>query len=129
MRSVQDTKYILNGVTGTGAGSAMLVEDFRFLILALDTADSANCTIKVQGSISHDEPNWAASQAHDNQWDYVQIHDYEDASAIDGDTGIALAGTDDHRLFHVNTDGLRWLNVIVTTRSAGTIYAQVKAFN
>jgi hypothetical protein len=90
-------------------------------MIALDTETSANLTVKFQGSFSKTMPDFAAAQTVSNQWDYIQIKDLEDGSAIDGDTGIAPAGTDDHRHFAINTDGLNWLCAVVTARAAGSV--------
>ena len=128
--------------TGTGThtftmhdiGKNILVENFRHCILALDGFASANMTIKVVGSIgksptSDDCPDFSAAQAYDNAWDYIEIVDLEDGGIIDGDTGVAQAGTNDHRLFELNINGLKWINVIITAWSAGNITAKVKMFN
>lgn len=119
-----DTIKILDAKATTGAGDGQLVTDFTNLILALDTASSANLTVKFQGSISDTEPDWTAAQSATNQWDYVQVKDLEDGSSLDGDNGFVVSGTDDHRMFEVNTNRLKWFNAIVTARAAGSVTAQ-----
>ena len=116
-------KKILDAVVAVGAGNAINVGDLRNLVLALNTTGLTNATIKIQGSIQIDEPVWTDAQSADNIWDYIQVRDLEDASAIDGDVGFVLAGTDDNRLVAINTDHLVWVNVRVTARSAGAITA------
>ena len=37
--------------------------------------------------------------------------DLQSGAAIDGDTGVAVAGTDDFRIFEANINGLKWLKV------------------
>ncbi len=125
MRSVTRLGKILNAAAANGAGNAILVESFRIIILSLDTAASANMVIHIQGSIQETQPTWGSSQSATNQWDYVQIKDLEDGSAIDGDTGITFAGSDDHRQFEVNVNGLRWLNAIISSYTIGS--AQIVA--
>lgn len=120
MRNIARFENIFSASGADGAGHAALVESFRDLVLALDTADDANMTIKFQGSISEVEPNWGAAQSVTNQWDYVLVVDLEDGSKIEGDTGIAFAGTDDHRQFEVNVNGLRWFNAIISSYVAGS---------
>lgn len=119
---------ILNAAAANGIGSAQQVEDFRHLVLALDTAGSAQLVVKIQGSIQEDMPTFSAAQSPTNQWDYIEIKDLEDGTAIDGDTGLTLAGSDDHRMFEVNTNGLRWINAIVSSYTAGSITLQLKPF-
>lgn len=118
-------KKILDAVVATGAGVAINVGDLRNLVLALNTTGLTDATIKIQGSIQQDEPNWTGAQSADNIWDYIQLRDLEDASAIDGDTGIVLAGAADNRLLAVNTDHLVWVNVRVTAWAVGEINASL----
>ena len=128
--------------TGTGThtftmhdiGRNILVENFRHCIVSFDGSSSANMTVKFQGSIGKsttdsDAPDFSATQAYNNHWDYVEVMDLEDGAAIDGDTGIPQAGTSDHRHFELNINGLRWINAIVTAWSAGATTIRVRLFN
>lgn len=128
MRRVTPEMPMLTAKDATGSGNAILVEDFIHIILAIHTASSANLTVKVQGSTQDEQPTWGSAQSPTNKWDYIQLKDLEDAAAIDGDTGFAVAGTDDNRLFEVNVNGLKWLNLIVTARAAGSVTATAKGF-
>lgn len=112
-----------------GAGNAILVDDFRHCVIAVHTANSANGTLKFAGSIAEDAPNFAAAQSAANSYDFIEVKDLEDGSAIDGDTGIAPAGTDDHRLFEANINGIRWLNARITAISAGDFTVTVRLYN
>ncbi len=135
MRHYTNTHYVLNaanavkGAASNGNGMFMEVSDFRHLILALDTTGSATATIKVQGSISETAPDFTAAQSQSNQWGYIQAIDLADQSVVNGATGFVLTGTDTDRLLEINTNGLKWINVIVTAYTQGTIYAQIKPFN
>ena len=73
-------------------------------------------------------PDFSASQGVNNQWDYVEIVDLEDGAIIDGDTGVVLAGTDDHRHFEANISGARWICATITAYTAGAWTVQVKPF-
>lgn len=135
MRIFQEGFKILNAANSTsgagvlGKGVPMKVEDFRHLMLHIATAGTATLTVKVQGSIADDAPDFTAASSVANPWSYVQIKDYLDASAIDGGTGVSAAGSDVSRLFEVNTNGLVWLNVIVTAFTGGTVTALAKVIN
>jgi len=115
--------------TGTGThtftmhdiGKSIFVGDLKHVELSIDTAGNAAMTIKVQTSIAEDCPDFSAAQAYDNSWDYAQMVDLEDGSPIDGDTGITFTGTDDHRHVEVNINMQRWLNVIISDWTAGTV--------
>ena len=102
-------------------GLAHMVQGFDKLFLQLGTASSCNATVKIQGSWSKDKPDFSAAQTVANHWDYVDVIDLEDGASIDGDTGVAMAGTDDFRNFEVNAGGVRWLCATITARSAGTL--------
>lgn len=119
---------ILDAKAATGIGNIINVRDFRYAVITVNTASSANLTAKVQGAISETPPTFTSAAAVGNAWDYVQLKDLEDASTIDGDTGFAVAGTDDQRIFEVNVNGLEWLTMNVTARSAGSVTAVIKLF-
>lgn len=115
-------------------GRNILVEDFRHCIISFNGSSDANMTVKFQGSIGDSTtdnaaPDFSAAQAYNNQWDYIEVIDLEDGSAIDGDTGVAQTGTNDHRMFEMNINGLRWINAIVTAWSAGATTIRVRLFN
>lgn len=118
--SRQTQKYtILDAASSMGSGKSILVDDFKHIELSLNTSGSAQGTIKVAGSMAEDAPDFDSAQSPDNPFDYVEIVDLKDGSLIDGDTGITLSGTDDNRLLQVNTDGLRWVTVKITSYTAG----------
>jgi len=126
---MRDYKWytVLNAKGATGVGLAIQVRDFRHLIVAIGTASSANLTVKCQGSIQDTVPDFAAAQSASNMWDYMELVDYQSDAKIAGDTGISFAGTDDFRLFEVNTNGLEWLNFRVTAYAAGNITVKLMA--
>lgn len=128
-RAAQDLKKVLDNVAGTANGAPMLVIDYRHIELALDTANSASMTIKVQGSIQATKPDFSSAQSATNQWSYIQLIDLADQSTIAGATGVVLTGTDAHRLFEVNTNGLVWVSAVVTAYSAGNATVQVMPVN
>lgn len=98
-------------------GRSIFVEDFQHITLAFDTKNSANLTLKFVGSFQEIPPNWYAAQSETNQFDVVDVIDYEDGASIDGDTGIAPSGTDDHRHLEANVSGLRWISAIIPAAS------------
>lgn len=129
MRQTSSLEKLLDKAQENGAGKAVLVQDYRDLVLALDTSGTSTLTVKFQGSIQEDEPNWEGAQSADNQWDYVQIKDLEDGSSLAGDTGVAISASDDHRVFEANTNGLRWLNAIISGYTGGEATVALRAFN
>jgi len=119
--------------TGTGThtfhlkGKAIFTDGFEHLELGVNTANSANLTIKFQVSYQDDAPDFNAVQSPTNQWEYVDIVDTQNKSSIDGDTGLSPAGSDDNRHFAVNKDNVRWFSAIITSWTAGTVDVNLKA--
>lgn len=113
----------------TGVSNVIYVDDFANALIAIDTDNSANLTVKVCGSIADDAPDFSAAKSPSNSYEFIQVKDYEDGSSIDGDTGFSVSGTDDNRLFEVNTNALRWLALRVTARSAGDVTAKLRVYN
>lgn len=120
---------MLSAAAATGTGLAMDVAAFRHLMLEINTANSANFTLKVQGSLATTKPDFTASSTPTNPWTYLQVIDLADQSTVNGATGISSAGTDISRQVEVNVNGQRWLNVIVTAYSAGNITVLGMTFN
>lgn len=134
-------------ITDTGTGTHTFTEhdigrnincrDYRHAIFSFNTASNANLTLKFVGAVAdasdsdsiYDCPDFSATQSNTNAWDYIEVLDLESGTAIDGDTGISPAGSDDHRLFQANVDALDYLNCILTVWSAGDVTVTVKLYN
>ena len=113
----------------TGVGNIPMCEDFTHAIVSVHTTDSTNCTLKFAGSIAEETPNFAAGQSPTNSYEFVQAKDLEDGSTLDGDTGLVLSGTDDNRLFEINTNALRFITARITAISAGAVTVKVRLYN
>jgi hypothetical protein len=129
MREYTDLNNIFSAKAATGTGTAILVKDFRHILLQFGSASSANLTVKFQGSFSEVMPDFSAAQSVANHWDYIASYDLQSSSLIAGDTGIALTGTDDFRNLMINTDGLVWVCATITARSAGSLTLKVLGMN
>jgi hypothetical protein len=127
--------------TGAGAGSSgvvvlapkiLYVSDWRNIILSVATSGSLNATFKVAGSLgkpvvlptdksSEDTPNFGATQSASNPYTFIQIINLDTAAAVNGVTGVTSAGSDLNNTYEVNTNGLKYLTLVLTAWSAGTI--------
>lgn len=120
--------------TGTGThtyhlkGRVLNVADYRYVSVAIATSGSGNMTAKCQGSVAKTKPDFNAAQSISNHWDYIGMVDLQSGSVVGGDTGFAVTGTDDIRLFEINANGLRWLAFNLTAWSAGKIAIKVTPF-
>lgn len=129
MDTQEEIKIFNAAAATTTAGTAQLVENFRHVALTLATSGNANFTIKFQISNSREKPDFAAARSITNRWEYVEVKDLQNNDAIDGDTGVAFAGTDDVRMFEINTNGQRWVSASITAYAAGAISLWSKPFN
>lgn len=118
---------ILDAVATTATGNKIDVKDFQHITISFATASSANLTVKFQGSIQEDV-DFSSARSATNAWDYIEVIDLQDGAAIDGDTGIACAGTDDFRMLQLNINGLTKISATVTARSAGSVTLKCVAF-
>ena len=129
MRQVSPVVTILNAKGATGTGVKMDVQDFKYLVMSFATASSGNLTVKFQGSISETAPDFSSAQSSTNVWDYIDVTDLQSFASVDGDTGVAVTGTDDVRQFQASTNGLKWLCATVTARSAGNVTVTARGFS
>jgi len=122
---------VLDAKWATGVWANILAEDFWNVVFSFATdgwADAA-LTVKFQWSIQETAPDFSAAQSVTNQWDYIEVIDLEDGSAIDWDTWIAVATADDYRLLEANINALKWVNARVTARTAWEVTVKAKLFN
>jgi len=129
MRNYAGEFTIINAKTTTGIGNNFYVKDFRHIVVTINSAGNANLTVKAAGAISDTAPDFSAAQSPTNRYDFINMRDYEDNSKIDGDDGLVLTGTDDNRMFELNTNGLTWINFRITAISAGNVTVKGVAFN
>ncbi len=114
--------------TGTGTqtfhlkGKAIYVGDYEAIGVHLTFGSTPTMTIKFQGSVDQDAPDFNAAQSITNLWDYIEVIDRQtSATPLTGDTGIACSGTADNRIFEINTKCLNWVTVAVTAFTQGTL--------
>lgn len=137
---VNANTFSLDDSTGNGVGintgcwakianAGVYTGDAETVAIAFDTANSGAFTFKAVASDQDTPPDWAAAQSASNQYDFVDIIDIEDGASIDGDTGVVVAGTDDHRRFEINTNGARWMWMLPTAGTAGDATIKFTLFN
>jgi len=133
--------------SGAGAGASglavvapkiVLTEGFSNIVLHVNTASSGSMTFKFAGSMgknradadSHgDTPNFGATVSDTNPYGFVAAINLEDGAQIEGDTGLAPAGTDITRLLEVNTNALKYFTVIPTAWTAGALTVKAQLSN
>lgn len=130
-------------VAGSGAGAGasgivvkappiLNVENFRNIILQVNTAGTATTTMKVAGSLGkpnaqaltsprYDYPNFGATVIPANPYTFLQIIDLDTAAAVNGVTGIAVTGTDIGKQYEINVNAQKYATVFPISWSAGAI--------
>ena len=127
MRRISDHTTLIAG-SATSISPGWRVSDYRNIILQISGSASANLKVFVKGAIGRggaydSAPNFTVNKSDRNEasaWDYIEVIDLEDGSAIDGDDGINLSGNV-MRLVEINANVLDWLSVHSTGIVAGTV--------
>lgn len=134
-------RYTGANIAGTGGGAGAsgvviaapkipLVTDFKSIELQVSTSGTATTTIKIAGSLGKtlvntsthgDCPNFGATIAVSNPYQFLQIINLASGASVAGATGIAVAGTDIHNLYEINTNGMKFVAPIVVSWTQGAI--------
>ena len=120
--------------TGTGnhayalKGRSIYIGDAEHSVIHLTFSGTPTMTVKVQGGITLDSPDFNAAQSTTNKWDYIDVIDVEDGASIDGDTGFACTGAADNRILEANVNGLSWITVAITAFTAGKVGVTLTAY-
>lgn len=122
--------------TGTGThtwtmhdvGWSINVNGYKDKEVSLDTdgGGDAAMVLKFQGSYADTEPDFSAAASDTNQWEYLQTKDLNSGTSVGGDTGYTLGGSDDHRIFNIENNAIKWINCIISTWTAGEVTVKVK---
>lgn len=120
MRSTTPVKTIFTGKSATGAGTAIDVRDAKKILLEVIGDASANAVIKIQGAMPDRSPTWGSAASASNPYSYIGFKHMEDRSVVDGGTGLTV-GNDSTNLLEVDAEALGWLNVAITTYTAGSV--------
>ena len=127
--------------SGAGAGSGgvvvlapkiMDVSDWRNVIISVSTSGSFNGTFKIAGSLgkpvvlpsdktSEDTPTFGATISASNPYSFLQIINLDTAAAINGATGVTSAGTDLQNTYEINVNGVKYITLVFTAWTAGTV--------
>lgn len=126
--------------SGAGAGSSgicmvapkiPIVGEFKNAILQVGTTGTATTTVKVAGSVGLVSsnnivnvgscPNFGGTVSPTNPYTFLQIINLDTGAAVNGATGIVVAGTDINNQYEVNINAMQYLTVIPISWTAGAI--------
>jgi hypothetical protein len=118
-------KTIMDEVALTGVAKEEVQDFLNITIEVIMTGFTG--TIKFAGSNSELPPDFGATAAIGNIWDYIKCVKLTDGSAVNGTDGLTGSATTAVYMLEVNTNGIKWLGAIAS-RSAGTITVRVKGY-
>ncbi len=129
---------------GTGAhtytmhdiGKNIDVSDFRHAIVAVNGFGSTNIDVGFCGSIGKSPadmygcPDFSATSSDVNSWGWIDIVSLHNNTSIDGSAAsISMSGSASNLLYEINVNGLKWLNVLLSGWSAGSVTVTIRLFN
>jgi hypothetical protein len=145
LQDVNTNANVAGSGGGAGSGGVMApapkivnMKDYRNAMLQVTTSGTSTLTVKVAASLGKtlgdttahgDTPNFGATQTKSNPYSFVQIIDLVNASNVDGSTGITTTATDINKIYEANVNGLKYLTVIPTAWTAGTITVKVALYD
>jgi len=120
---------IVDDASADGVGSAVDVGAYKDVVVYIATENSADVTIKCQGSFEATAPTWGSARSKTNRWDYIGMWDYDQVDLVKGDTGVVPGGTDITKAYLVNTDFIRFINFELSSYVAGNVNVYLAAAN
>lgn len=127
-RQYTDRIIVLNAVAANGASVAVNMASFRNVEIELDQVGFTG-TVKVAGSNADAAPDFSASATAANPWDYIKCINQIDGSSVAGGTGITGSATTSTTQLEANTNGFKWVGLVVSGYSAGSITGRMKGFS
>lgn len=152
--SLQDP-YTNANIAGSGGGAGsngiamkdaktVLVEGFRRAVLSFVTAGTATLTMKMAGATGKlrgdlttppydDTPNMGGTLSDSNFYNFLAFEDQDIVTSglktlTTGATGIAAAGTDLNRTLAFDIAGLRYMSLLPTAFTQGSVTAKLQLF-
>lgn len=109
-------EQFLNALAANGASTVLNCMDFRNCVIKVFAPVNTTATIKFVGTVGDTAPTITSAQSETNHYDFIEVIDMQDGSAIAGDTGVLIDNTTaagNCRLFEVNTNGIDWVGITV----------------
>lgn len=121
MRSKSELTTLLDASGANGWSHIFPVSGYKYVMLIISTASSANGTIKVAGSfLSGNDVDYTSAAAVGNEWDNLAFYNLQNpGSVVAGDTGVAYAGTDAVEQIKVDVSAIENIAVNLSSYVAG----------
>lgn len=110
-------------LSATGQNTLMIPSmDFRNAVWTVTASGNANCTIKFYASNQETRPDLTTAASTLNRYATNQVVLLESGNGVAWDTGIVYSGSQDGTTRVEMNDNLnKWIGVVMTARSAGTV--------
>lgn len=128
-RLTKSLKTILDAQAANGVGTTIATQEYKDIMIQVSGENSADLTLRVQASLSDEEPDFSAPASSTNHWEYVSLFGTIDAQLVVGGTGLVFSGSDSFRNIIVNTDGFNFVNCEVSSYVAGDVTVKAKCYN
>ena len=119
-------RTVMDNVATTTVGTEFLTNDYRTVIFTVMNY-AATGTHKFACS-DQEDVDFSSSISQTNRWDYIQVIDREDGSALDGDDGMVSTGASEIRSFAANIDGAYYCTAM-WTRTSGTSSVYIRPYD
>jgi len=125
-------QYIHTGSVAIWIGTDISTKGFKNCIIEISSVWASSFTIKAQGAmwigtLWDTKPDFSSAKTTSNPWDYIEMIDLEDGTAIDWDTGVAFSAAD-VRLFELNVNAIDFINLDITTWVSWAVTARVRLY-
>lgn len=127
-RQYTDRIIVLNAVAANGASPSINMASFRNVEIEIDMVGFTG-TVKVVGSNADVAPDFSAAATAANPWDFIKCVNQIDGSAVNGGTGVSGTATTSTTQLEANTNGFKWIGLIVSSYSAGSVTGRMKGFS
>ena len=127
-RALKNAITILSAKAADGEGIATNVSEYQHAVVQVIPDNSAEMSLYARGAILDSKPDFAGALTVTNSYAGVLLKDLGSKDDIDGESGYDLSGSDTHKLFEVNINGLKWLNFVVDSYVAGDVTVIIKLF-
>lgn len=127
-RQYTDQVILLAALAVNGNSVAVNMAAFRHIEFEVVQAGFTG-TLKFVGSNADAAPDFSAAASGTNPWTFIQTIDQIDSSTIAGGTGIPSTTVSSVRNLEANVNGFKWVGVIASSVSAGSVSVKAKGYN
>lgn len=108
-------------------GKAIYIGDWKYNQIFLDFSNTPSMVVKIQASTDDTAPDFNAAASATNRWTYLSFVNKDSGSTVAGSTGLTASGVA-QAVLELNTHGMNWVTLALTTYTSGNIMATLQVF-